>query len=1197
MYILKVLIEHTVYAVSDTFYYASSEEVQKGVRVYINFNNQEIIGFVVECKYYDKSLEEISDEFGLEIKYIESIIDKKAIISDELFSLALTLSKKYYYPLIGVLKTMLPPTLKPGGSLKNKPSIAYETFYELDRSKLDFEQNSVERRIISKFSSKNTIKTSKLGMSQTLMNLINKGVIKLIKKEKFRYSLEQLFDYEKEIILSKKQEEIFDEYKSSTDRVYLLFGVTGSGKTEIYIKAIEEEIDKGRNAIILVPEIGLTSLMISRIMSYFNLPIAVLHSSLTPAQKYDEYRKIKSGEARIVIGTRSAIFAPLENIGVICVDEEDSDSYKEEEYLSYHVKDVAFLRAKTNNSKVILGSATPSIESMMKAKTGLYHLLVLDERYNDQDLPSIMLVDKKDFHNFSYNSSIFSLPLIKEIKDRIQRNEQTILFINSRGYARNFYCRECGETFRCEHCGLPLVYHKEDNTLRCHHCDYKIPKPDRCPKCGSKYLAYTNYGIEKVEEDFKKIFNVPYLVLDSDRTPKTLQINDILSKFKRKEALVLIGTQMISKGHDFDDVTLVGVINADSLLSIPSYKCKENAFSLLTQTIGRAGRKDKKGLAIVQTSYANDYAISCALNNDYESFFNREIKERQIFNNPPFYNIISIMVKTKETMKKNGPNNDDDGQKKEALPEANVEDKKAINGKAVLNSLLVLCIPLLLISHPLHAEEEYVDPEAVTSTIQLPKMEKKDRKMNYDDLCIAMQDNNLELKKLKEEIRQSNLDVKDAKAGYQPTIDLTLGAQYDANPMTFSLPKGAVTLDHITLPDTDVSLPKEITDLINKVNPGFDGNIHINEQNVPLDPPLSVPDKDMEMQLAPTFGYSMQLDLMQPVYTWGKISNSVKLFSNVADVKVLQFQSKQKQLEAALKGNTAALYYLQKIVKLLELQQEYVTDLVKLSEDGKRQGVLLEQDVLEAKMQAALIPVTLAEIQSNKANVMEDIRMITGLPALKEEDFFIVPNEEFFTALSECKIEDLEKMALDPSQDTFMMLDKLTTVTTYAQKIAKGSIYGKPDIALQGSVGLMGDMEKLFKGEAKFKDNFNATVSIGLKTTLWDGGKKLNDIERSESKYNTAVIDRQSAEESIKQELNKQFNSLNIANLKIVYQKLKIETAQKDMDKAEELSRSGYGSKTDVLQAKIKKTTEEINLLQEELNRATASYTIEALIN
>ena len=508
------------------------------------------------------------------------------------------------------------------------------------------------------------------------------------------------------------------------------------------------------------------------------------------------------------------------------------------------------------------------------------------------------------------------------------------------------------------------------------------------------------------------------------------------------------------------------------------------------------------------------------------------------------------------------------------------------------NLLLVMLLPLMFIVTPLHGEESGTSNKVseVEHTVVLPKVEQSTKKYNYDDLKLAMEDNNLELKKAQEDLIQAQLDVKDAKAGYQPNVDLTLGIQYDPNPMSLTIPKGIVKIDEITIPEIKIPASKLPSSEITIPE------ITVPENTVPMDPPVEFPDKDSEMELSPMFGYALNLGVQQPIYTWGKITNAVNLYSSVADVRVLQLESQRKQLTAALKANLSALYYLQEMEKLLEVQQDYVTDLVALSEDGLRQGVLLKQDVLEAKMQASLVPVTLSEIDTNKNNVVEDLRRITGIHNLSEENISVVPDEEFFYALASVSKEELEAMALDPEQETFVMLDTLATVNAYGQKIAKGAMYGKPDIALTGSVGFQGDLEKLFTGKATFDNSFKANVSIGLKTTLWDGGKKLNDVARSESKFNSAVIDREYAETSVKQELNKQYNAMNIAKLRIEYEELKIETAEADIAKAQQLARSGYGGKTDVLQAKITKNTEEINLLKEKLNLATAAYTIEALI-
>ena len=646
MYLIDVLVEHNLRKVDRNFWYVSKEEVSKGCRVLITFHKQDFVGFVTSVKEIsEEEKSKLEEKNKFEILEIKGIVENKPIITEELFELSEILSKRYFYPRIGVLQTMLPPSLKPLSSYTNKPKIRYKKYYVLKSKNFD-NLTKLELKTLQKFTIFEKIEFSDVSKSKSLASLIDKGIIEIVEEEVERYKVEKIFNYHDNFVLSDVQKEALNKILNSEKRVQVLHGVTGSGKTEIYIKVIEDVLNKGKNALILVPEIALTPLMISRIASYFDEEIAVLHSSLSPALKYDEYRKIKDGKAKIVIGTRSAIFAPLENIGIIIIDEEHSSTYKQEDDLCYNALEVAQIRAKNHDCKLILGSATPSIETMAKAKSGLYELVTIDVRFDNAELPNTIIVDRSKFENFSYKSSIFSTKLIKEIKDRIEKNEQVILFVNNKGYARSFSCRECGHTFKCPTCGLPLVYHKVDNKLKCHHCDYEITKPDKCPICGSKYLAYNGFGIEKVEEEFSKLFNVPFLSLDGERTPKTLQISTILSKFAKKEANILIGTSMISKGHDFDDVTLVGIINADSLLTYPSYKANENTFNLITQTIGRAGRKSKKGMAVIQTSFVDNPSIKYAVSNDYESFYNYEIKNRKSLGFPPFRNIIRFQFRS-----------------------------------------------------------------------------------------------------------------------------------------------------------------------------------------------------------------------------------------------------------------------------------------------------------------------------------------------------------------------------------------------------------------------------------------------------------------------------------------------------------------------------------------------------------------------
>ncbi|MCB9499564.1 MAG: primosomal protein N' [Erysipelotrichaceae bacterium] len=654
MYLLEVLIQHPIYNIDQTFYYLSSEETKVFVRVAVTFNKQEIYGFVTDIKKTDKTKEELEKEMGFTLLFIKNIVDKDPIISPYLYSLASKLASRYSYPIIGVLQTMLPPALRPSDSSEGKGKIKYIEFCKLNDCDLPVKLKKNEMALLEDFDKLRIIEKSKITRKGALKSLIEKGFITTYKEEAFRYKFIKNFDYESEIILSDEQQIVFDSINKSKKNIFLINGITGSGKTEVYIKLIQEYIDKGKSCIILVPEIGLTPLMISRILSVFpDEIVGILHSSLTNSQKYDEYRKAVYGKTKILIGTRSAIFVPIKDLGLIVIDEEHDDSYKQDDRLTYHARDVALLRAKDENLKVILGSATPSIESMVKAKEGKYELLTLTKRYYDATLPNVIVVDRNKRENFSFESSVFSIELIKQLKLTIAKGEQAILLINNRGFARNFYCRECGFVFKCPTCGLPLTYHKEDNSLKCHHCDYSIKKPNKCPDCGSTYFGTYGFGIEKVEEDFKHIFKTNYLLLDGDRTTKSSQIAGILKQFDDGVASVLIGTQIVAKGHDFSNVTLVGIINADTGLNLSTYRAKEMTFELITQAIGRCGRKELPGLAIVQTSQPKNYAIVDATNQNYDSFFIHEISERKLFKNPPFYSLVSLKIAGKDKFKVN----------------------------------------------------------------------------------------------------------------------------------------------------------------------------------------------------------------------------------------------------------------------------------------------------------------------------------------------------------------------------------------------------------------------------------------------------------------------------------------------------------------------------------------------------------------
>ena len=373
-----------------------------------------------------------------------------------------------------------------------------------------------------------------------------------------------------------------------------------------------------------------------------------MHSELTPAEKYDEYRKIARGECQIVVGARSAIFAPLSNIGLIILDEEHVESYKQDSLPYYHAREVAIMRAKRHHAKVLLGSATPSLDSRARAQKGIYHLLTVPERVNKQELPSTYVINMLNHSNIDRESYIFSKQLRKEIEETLNRNEQIILLLNRRGFSTNVSCRSCGHVFRCPECGIPLTFHKEDGLLKCHHCSHVEKMPDRCPECDSPYLMKTGFGSERVEDEVKRLFpTARTLRLDSDSAKVRTRVSKIIEEFRTHQADILIGTQMIAKGHDFPLVTLVGIVLADIGLNMPNYRNSERTFQLITQAIGRAGRKDKLGKAYVQTYSPSHYAITMAARQDYEQFYKIEMRQRNQQFYPPYSYLVSLTVSGK----------------------------------------------------------------------------------------------------------------------------------------------------------------------------------------------------------------------------------------------------------------------------------------------------------------------------------------------------------------------------------------------------------------------------------------------------------------------------------------------------------------------------------------------------------------------
>ena len=612
--------------------------IKVGIRVLVPFGKMKLEGFVLEIKNnksYDRELREIID-----------VIDKEVVLNDELIELGKKIKDMTLSSLVSCFQVMLPKALKVKARNKGN-SIKYDTYYKL-KGNISLEsfkgkQLDIIRLVMDK---KMVLRSELINISLSSLNtLIKKDILIEEKIEHYRVSYDNSSNEKMELTL--EQKDVVSKVINGGVGNYLLYGVTGSGKTEVYMEIIDYYLNLGRSSIVLVPEISLTPQMIERFQKRFGNRIAALHSGLSDNEKYDEYRRIVRGEASIVIGARSAIFAPLSNIGIIIIDEEHSDSYKQSDPSPrYHARDVAFLRAEVHQATVLMGSATPSLESMARALKGVYKYLELPHRVNGRTLPLVKIIDmNKEIREMR---GVFSKTLVDLIGDRLKKHEQVILLLNRRGYSSFVTCRNCGYTFKCPNCDISLTYHKSSNTLRCHYCGYGEKVYKKCPKCGELSLNNLGMGTEKVEEELNKLFpNSRVLRMDYDTTSRKGRHEEMINSFKNLEYDILLGTQMVSKGLDFPNVTLVGVINADTSLNIPDFRSSENTFSLLSQVSGRAGRSKKSGEVVIQSFNPDHYAISLSKNHDYLSFYKYEMNIRKTLKYPPYYYLCNIRISGK----------------------------------------------------------------------------------------------------------------------------------------------------------------------------------------------------------------------------------------------------------------------------------------------------------------------------------------------------------------------------------------------------------------------------------------------------------------------------------------------------------------------------------------------------------------------
>ncbi|MCR4961056.1 MAG: primosomal protein N' [Lachnospiraceae bacterium] len=586
------------------------------------------------------------------LKYIESVCDKDISLSDMRIRLAVWIKRNYGGTLIAALKTVLPVKQKTGLRTTNLICriVSEDRIDELIEETLAT-RKAAQLRLLYALKEEEKIPqkiaADKLHIStQVIKKLAEMGVIEVIeetrkdKRDTGRFASKRpdLTEDQKRIVDS-----VREDFENNDPGVYLIHGVTGSGKTEVYMGIIEEMLNKGRQAIVLIPEIALTYQTLMRFYHRFGDRVGIINSTLSAGEKYDVFSKAESGEIDIVIGPRSALFVPFPALGVIVIDEEHESTYKSETVPKYHARETAVALAKMYGASVVLGSATPSIDAYYRAETGEYRLFELTKRPTGNELPNVYITDMRDELRGG-NRSIISKKLDELLKDRISRGEQSMLFINRRGLAGFVSCRACGFVVKCPHCDVSLTLHR-NGKMMCHYCGYTIDKPALCPECGSKYMLPLNAGTEEIEDTIQKMYpGVRTLRMDADTTREKESYEKIISRFLDGEADVLIGTQMIVKGHDFKNVTLVGVLAADMSLFESDFKASERTFDLLTQAAGRAGRGEMPGDVVIQTYKPDHYCIRYAAAQDYKGFYEEEAGLREVMDYPPAGHMLNILV-------------------------------------------------------------------------------------------------------------------------------------------------------------------------------------------------------------------------------------------------------------------------------------------------------------------------------------------------------------------------------------------------------------------------------------------------------------------------------------------------------------------------------------------------------------------------
>ena len=626
--------------VSQTFTYRlkpeQSVDAKLGARITVPFGRKLLTAYIVAL--HDELPAALAE---VEIKEAETLVDPEPVCTPEILQLARWVADYYGSPIGEVLKATLPP----GGPFVKAKLRRFVRTTDLKPEKVTEKQRAVLARLaehkslpLREFSAAIVSSLEKKGLVEVFDAAVRRDPLAHtpgLKAEEYTPTPAQ------NEVLEKIQAQVNEERYAA----FLLHGVTGSGKTEIYIRAMHAALERGRSAMMLVPEIALTPVFSRRLRSHFGDQVAIFHSSLQKGERFDEWTRVKNGEARVVIGTRSAVFAPVQNLGLIVVDEEHESTYRQQESPYYNARDTAIVRAQKESATVVLGSATPSLESFHNARAGKYTLLTLPQRFGARPMATARIIDMRNVFLRHGKPRVFSDELLQAIQETHARGEQSIILLNRRGYSSFILCRSCGETIQCPNCDVTLTYHRSERVIICHYCNHRAAVPKVCPSCSKKYIYYVGEGTEQLEEILTQLFPALRVArIDRDTTARRSIFEQSLSDFSAGAIDTLVGTQMLAKGHDFPNVTLVGVVSVDAGLALPDFRSAERTFQLITQVAGRAGRGDRPGRVLIQTYHPYHYALRHACAQDYDGFYNEEIQYRQNHSYPPFVALASLLV-------------------------------------------------------------------------------------------------------------------------------------------------------------------------------------------------------------------------------------------------------------------------------------------------------------------------------------------------------------------------------------------------------------------------------------------------------------------------------------------------------------------------------------------------------------------------